>query len=64
MGFEESPSFDDIEKDRPAKKPVSQNGLRGVLLVTVLLLGVALLFFGGSQLGPRAGTEVGGLDGC
>ena len=65
MGLQESPSFDNLgDTHKPPKKRLSQRALRRGLLVAVLLLGTALLFFGGSRVGSRADTVFGGLDGC
>jgi hypothetical protein len=64
MALQESPSFDDLGKMKPAKKSISPRKLRRVLLLVIALLGTTLLLFSGSKLGSRVDTHYGGLDGC
>ncbi len=64
MSFENSPSFDDLEKIKPEKKKPFPHWLRRVLLIAVAILGGGILLFSGIKLGARASTPPGGLDGC
>jgi hypothetical protein len=64
MGLQESPSFDEAEKNKPAKKRLSQQEFRNMMMIAIALLGIGMMIVGAIQLGSQADTEVGGLDGC
>ncbi len=64
MVFEESPSFEDIEKEEPKEKKPFPAWLKRVLLLTVAAFLVFFLLIGGSKLGSRSAAPIGGLDGC
>ncbi len=64
MSFENSPSFDDLEKIKPEKKKPFPHWLRRMLLIAVAVLGSGILLFSGIKLGARASIPPGGLDGC
>ncbi len=64
MAFEESPSFEDIEKKEPKEKKPFPAWLRRVLFLTVTAFLLVFLLIGGSKLISRSIAPVGGLDGC